>query len=273
MLRGTLGFQSLRKSHKGWADILVHGVYAYAERIKGKPLGLVDATGFSWESVNATLGRLGREKLPDDVWSPELFANRRDDLRRMMGLLLQVPELRDPLREVTGGKSPDGEKLARIICDWVQGRPLTEMAIVYFNQPVEEENDEIVGDPVAAMTRCCRSVFGRLTQTASWGLSALQSLTLADSIDELSADEQRNLRNLPARVYYGVNSDEAVALRLLGVPRTAAPVLAKELAVKADEPLHQLRTRLRATDVSVWTKAMGERGISYHRVWSILEGE
>lgn len=273
VLRGTLGFQSLRKSHKGWADALVQGVYAYAERIKGKPLGLVDATGFSWESVNATLGRLGREKLPDDVWSPELFANRRDDLRRMMGLLLQVPELRDPLREVTGGKSPDGEKLARIICDWVQGRPLTEMAIVYFNQPVEEENDEIVGDPVAAMTRCCRSVFGRLTQTASWGLSALQSLTLADSIDELSADEQRNLRNLPARVYYGVNSDEAVALRLLGVPRTAAPVLAKELAVKADEPLHQLRTRLRATDVSVWTKAMGERGISYHRVWSILEGE
>ncbi len=273
VLRGTLGFQSLRKSHKGWAEALVQGVYAYAERIKGKPLGLVDATGFSWESVNATLARLGQEKLPDDVWSSELFASRRDDLRRMMGLLLQVPELRDSLEYVTGGTSPDGEKLARIICDWVQGRPLTEMATVYFSQPVEEENDEAVGDPVVAMTRCCRSVFGKLTQTASWGLSALQSLTLADSFDELSSDEQRNLRNLPARVYYGVNSDEAVALRLLGVPRTAAPVLAKELAVGADEPLHQLRTRLRTTDVSVWTKAMGERGISYHRVWSIMEGE
>lgn len=54
VLRGTLGFQSLRKSHKGWADTLVQGVYAYAQRLKGKPLGLVDATGFSWESVNAT---------------------------------------------------------------------------------------------------------------------------------------------------------------------------------------------------------------------------
>jgi hypothetical protein len=273
VLRGTLGFQALRKSHEGWADSLVQGVYAYAERIKGKPLSLVDATGFSWESVNASLARIGQENLPDDVWSPELFAGRRDDLRRMMGLLLQVPELREPLEDVTGGTSPDGDKLARIICDWVQGRPLTEMATDYFSQPVEEESDEAATDPVAAMTQCCRSVFGRLTQTASWGLSALQSLTLGSSIDELSPEEQRSLRNLPARVYYGVNTDEAVALRLLGVPRTAAPALAKELAVKTDEPLHRVRGRLRAADASEWIRAMGERGESYHRVWSIMEGE
>lgn len=273
VLRGTLGFQALRKSHKGWADSLVQGVYAYADRIKGKPLGLVDATGFSWESVSNTLARLGQENLPDDVWTAELFGRRRDDLRRMMGVLLQVPELREPLADVTGGASPDGDKLARIICDWVQGRPLTEMATDYFSLPEEDESEEAATDPVAAMTECCRSVFGRLTQTASWGLSALQSLTLGGAIDELPSDEQRSLRNLPARVYYGVNSDEAVALRLLGVPRTAAPALAERLGVSANEPLHQLRLRLRAADVSEWTKAMGTRGTSYHRVWSIIEGE
>ena len=271
VLRGTLGFQSLRKSHKGWADRLVEGVYAYAERIKGKPLSLVDATGFSWESVNATLARLDQENLPKDVWSPELFAGRRDDLRRIMGLLLEVPELRDPLRDVTGGTGPDGDKLARILCAWVQGRPLTEMASEFFGQSGEE--DEAVTDPVKAMTKCCQNVFGRLTQTASWGLSALQTLTLGHALNELSPDEQRSLRNLPARVYYGVNSDEAVALRLLGVPRTAAPALAKGLSVEAGEPLHQIRDRLRAANVSEWTKAMGERGASYHRVWSIMEGE
>ena len=90
----------------------------------------------------------------------------------------------------------------------------------------------------------------------------------------LSLAQQLRLQSTPsARVYYGVNTDEAVALRLLGVPRTAAPALAKELAVKADEPLHRVRGRLRAADVSEWTKAMGERGESYHRVWSIMEGE
>lgn len=271
VLRGTLGFQSLRKSHRGWADTLVQGVYAYAERIEGKPLSYVDATGFSWESVSNTLVRIGQEKLPRDVWSPELFAGRSNDLRRMMGLLLEVPELRDPLRAVTGGARPDGDKLARIICAWVQGRPLTEMAAEFFGQRGGE--DGVAVDRVTAMTNCCRSVFGRLTQTASWGLSALQTLTLRDAFDELSPDEQRSLRNLPARVYYGVNSDEAVALRLLGVPRTAAPALAEGLSVRAEEPLHEIRGRLRAADVSDWTKAMGERGASYHRIWSIIEGE
>ena len=135
-----------------------------------------------------------------------------------------------------------------------------------------EENNEEAGEHWTPRD-AVRLLFGRLTQTASWGLSALQSLTLGNAFDELSPDEQRSLRNLPARVYYGVNSDEAVALRLLGVPRTAAPALAMGLAVKADEPLHQVRGRLRAADVSEWTKAMGERGVSYHRVWSIMEGE
>ena len=164
--------------------------------------------------------------------------------------------------------------LARIICDWVQGRPLTEMATEYFSKKSGDgEESTGDGDPVAAMTRCCRSVFGRLTQTASWGLAALQSLTIGDAFDTMSAEDQRVLRNLPARVYYGVNSDEAVALRLLGVPRTAAAPLAKTLGVGASEPLNDVRAKLRAAKVKTWSTALGDRGESYHRVWSIIEGE
>ena len=267
VLRGTLGFQALRKSHQGWADGLVNGVYNYAERIKGKPLKLVDATGFSWESVNDTLINLNQAGLKDVVWSPDLFGSRRDDLQRMVGVLLRVPELRTSLQEVTGGTHPDGDTLSRIICDWVQGRPLTEMATEYFAGASGGD------DSVAAMTRCCRSVFGRLTQTASWGLAALQSLTIRDSFDSLSTDEQRVFRNLPARVYYGVNSDEAVALRLLGVARTAAAPLAHRLEVNAADPLYRAREKVRQSTVDDWTAALGEPGASYRRVWSIIEGE
>lgn len=272
VLRGTLGFQALRKSHKGWADNLVQGVYNYAERIKGRPLKLVDATGFSWETVSNTLVRLRDANVTSDVWSPELFGGRRNDLQRMMGVLLQVPELRESLKEVTGGPHPDGDTLSRMVCDWVQGRPLTEMAAEYFSKAEDEEGGR-EADPVAAMTRCCRTVFGRLTQTASWGLAALQTLTIGDKFDSLSAEEQRTLRNLPARVYYGVNSDEAVALRLLGVPRTAATPLAQELRVGPNEPLHEVQIRLRTAGVNQWKAALGARGESYHRVWSIIEGE
>lgn len=269
VLRGTLGFQALRKSHRSWADKLVQGVYNYAERIKGKPLKLVDATGFSWESVSNTLVRLNQAGLTDTVWSPDIFGPRRDDLQRMMGVLLSVPELREQLQEVTGGPQPDGDTLARIICDWVQGRPLSEMASTYFGRA---QGDEEGSDPVDAMTRCCQRVFGRLTQTASWGLAALQSLTVGDALESMSEEDKRTLRNLPARVYYGVNSDEAVALRLLGVPRTAATPLAAALRITASEPLHSVRGRLRASSVDTWRQTLGERGESYHRVWTILEG-
>jgi hypothetical protein len=271
VLRGTLGFQALRKSHKGWADSLVQGVYNYAERIKGQPLKLVDSTGFSWESVSNTLVRLNQARVTSDVWSPELFTSQRTDLQRMMGVLLEVPELREQLREVTGGPQPDGDSLTRIICDWVQGRPLTEMATEYFMKTDSKEGTSL--DPVDAMTRCCRSIFSRLTQTASWGLSALQSLTVGDALESMSEDDQRTLRNLPARVYYGVNSDEAVALRLLGVPRTAATPLANALGVTASESLHGIRGRLRASTIDTWRNALGERGDSYFRVWTIMEGE
>jgi hypothetical protein len=251
----------------------VQGVYNYAERIKGQPLKLVDATGFSWESVSNTLVRLNEARVTSDVWTPDLFGTRRDDLQRMMGILLQVPELRGPLKEVTGGPQPDGDTLSRIICDWVQGRPLTEMATEYFAKKTGDDKDAADdADPVAAMTRCCQSVFGRLTQTASWGLSALQSLTIGDTFETMSDDDQRALRDLPARVYYGVNSDEAVALRLLGVPRRAATPLAQVLHIDRLEPLHHVRTKLNSATVDAWIGALGNRGRSYHRVWTILEG-
>lgn len=270
VLRGTLGFQSLRKTNIGWADQLVQGVYNYAERMKGKPLGLVDATGFSWESVSNTLVRINDAELKSDVWTERLFESRQHDLQKMMGILLSVPELRESLEEVTGGNGTDGSKLARIICDWVKGRSLTDMAQEYFSK--DGDGSGPANDRIGAMTDCCRNIFGRLTQTASWGLAAMQSLTLGDSIDKMSEDDQRSLRNLPARVYYGVNSDAAVALRLLGVPRTAATPLARTMGLTKDHSLNDIRTKLRATGKDTWSKAIGPRGESYYRVWSIIEG-
>ena len=273
VLRGTLGFRTLRRSHQGWADRLMRGVYNYAGRIEGKPLKLVDATGFSWETVNGTLARLTEANVTSDAWSPDLFGPRRRDLQRMVGVLLHIPELRESLGEVTGGPHPDGDSLSRIICDWVQGRPLSDMAADYFaGKPSHGDGEAGQADAVTAMTRCCQSIFGRLTQTASWGLAALQSLTVGDTFDSLPSDDQRMLRNLPARVYYGVNSDEAIALRLLGVPRTAAEPLARQLGVGAAEPLHEVRAKVRSADVDTWTAALGSRGPSHHRVWSIIEG-
>ena len=266
VLRGTLGFRDLRKKTRRLADDLVNGVYRYTERIKGKPLKLVDTTGFSWESVSHTLLRLKDARLTREIWTPDLFSKDQRSLKQIFGVLLEVPELRKPLREVVRGTDTDGEILSRIVCDWVQGVSLTEIASQYFRQSARND--------VESMTKCCTKIFGKLTQTASWGIAALQALAFGDAWETLSTEEQLVARNLPARVYYGVNSDAALALRVLGVPRTAATPLAAELKLETGQSLYKLRSIVRNAGENVWKLALGEKkGLSYHRVWSIMEGD
>lgn len=264
VLRGTLGFQSIRRTHADWANQLVASVQAYGERIAGKSLKLVDTTGFSWESISVTLRKLADERISEDVWDAQrLFSGRTRDLQKLMGILLAVPELRKNLEAATGGRGPDGQRLAEMVVDWVNGASLPDMARRHFAEGRDTD---------AALTECCKNVYGKLAQTASWGLAALQAMTLGDRFDELSESEQQSLRNLPARVFYGVNTDEAIALRLLGVPRGAAQSLASTLGNQAQMPLPHIRASLSKADASMWSNALGESGSDYFQVWKILEG-
>lgn len=270
VLRGTLGFQSLRRTRSDWANRLVASVQAYGERISGKPgLKLVDSTGFSWETVSITLRRLSEERITEDVWdAQQLFGRDNRNLQKLMGILLAVPELRENLEAATGGRGQDGNRLACMVRDWVNGASLPDMAQEYFATNL---NGRAV-EPTKALTDCCKNLFGKLTQTASWGLAALQAMTFSDDFEQLPEVEQQTLRNLPARVFYGVNTDEAIALRLLGVPRGAAQPLAQTLRATKSQPLPQLRTLLAQTDAGVWTQALGDSGQDYFRVWKVLEG-
>jgi hypothetical protein len=110
-------------------------------------------------------------------------------------------------------------------------------------------------------------------QTASWGLSALQALNIGDLLENLPEDQQQSIRNLPAFVYYGVNINEAIALRLLGVPRGAAQPLSNVLGIKTKHSsLSQLRSELTQSDQNIWIRALGQSGEDYYRAWRILEG-
>jgi hypothetical protein len=124
-------------------------------------------------------------------------------------------------------------------------------------------------DLTKAMTNCGRNLFGKLTQTASWGLSALLSITGGD----LPEEQFKDLNNLPSWVYYGVNDDSAIALRLLGIPRMAASPLANAMGNVQGQPLAEVRERLKGFDDAAWTQALGQHeGRIYRRVWRVLEG-
>lgn len=264
VLRGTFGFEKLRRQDTALANQLLEGVYAYARFLQEpkQPLKLVDSTGFSLQSVRTVLSAAGEAGIRKETWNAESLFNRGNrDLQGMMGVLLRVPELRDNLGAVTGGSSPDGHKLASIIKDWVHGMSLRDIADRHFTGEKR--------DATAAMTTCGQNLFGKLTHTAAWGLGALLSITGAN----LDEESLRSLRNLPSRVLYGVNDDAAISLRLLGVPRSAATRLAGSMGDVFGQPLTDVRARLRGMDESDWRQALGRReGSVYRKVWRVLEG-
>lgn len=264
VLRGTFGFDKLRKQNPALAMCLLDGIYNYAQYLQrpGQPLKLVDSTGFSLESVNNVLNAPGMKNIQDSVWNLEsLFNPENRDLQRMMGVLIRVPELRENLKDVTGGNFPNGDKLALIIKDWVNGVSIPDIARRHFMN-----NDN---DMTSAMTKCGKNLFGSLNQTAAWGLGALLSITGG----KMTEEQFQSLRNLPSYVYYGVNEDNAIALRLLGVPRAAAPHLAAYMGQNLRQPLTNVRAQLRSMDESSWNQALGQqKGSIYRKVWRVMEG-
>jgi superfamily II DNA/RNA helicase len=261
VLRGTLGFEKLRASNSQIARRLLDGIRTYVSYMASpqQPLKLVDSTGFSLQSIRTVMANRGN--IGPDSWDRErLFRDGDRALQDMMGVLLRVPELRENLKAVLGGQASDGDKLALILKDWVNGEEITTIAARHFS---EEGMDD-----TAALTKCGQNLFGKLTQTSSWGLNALLAITGSG----LSDDERERLVNLPSQVFYGVSSDEAITLRLLGVPRRAATRLAQHLNVRSGESLPAIRQRLTTLSDQDWNSAVGPRGGTYRKVWRIIEG-
>jgi len=261
VLRGTLGFEKLRasKSHVAWS--LLAGVRTYIADMAQpqQPLKLVDSTGFSLQSIRTVLKYKG--DLGPDSWNRERLFHQGDrTLQDMMGVLLKVPELRDNLKAVLGGQSQDGDKLALILKDWVNGEEITTIADRHFRKDGEDE--------VTALTKCGQNLFGKLAQTSSWGLNALMAITASD----LQEEERNRLANLPSQVFYGVSTDEAITLRLLGVPRRAATSLARAMNLSAGESLSAIRQRLASLSQQDWSTALGPDGSVYRKAWQIMDG-
>jgi hypothetical protein len=70
-----------------------------------------------------------------------------------------------------------------------------------------------------------------------------------------------------------VSTDESIALRLLGVPRKAAPALALSLNLRREDALPAIRQRLAAMSEQEWNSAVGPSAGVYWRVWKIMEGK
>ena len=100
--------------------------------------------------------------------------------------------------------------------------------------------------------------------------------------DALSETERRRINALPAMIYHGVRSEDAVLMRMNAAPRSAAEALGslyRDLTGEDDSRFSVGRARdfLKALTPEEWEQASPAEaalsGYGYKRVWEVLSGE
>lgn len=282
LLRQTYGYTTLRNNPAAHdkADALLEAAQQYARKLADMPPGtasLADATGFSPEGVlRALTGLHGLEdKLTPSDWMPESLFGTAGKMAGLYGVMLDIPQLKEPLRGISSTGAARS-RISDITLDWVNGKSIKDIAELYFRKDSDSSDTS-----TAALTDACKAIYKAIVNNGTWGVAALRQMSGID-LESLSEGQRRRIEALPAMIYHGVRSEEAVLMRMNAVPRTTAETLgtvyrdmtngeADRFSVsRARDFLRDLRTveweRARPQDASL-------SGSDYRRVWQILSGE
>lgn len=263
LLRSSFAFLEAQQRGDALVNRLVRlarEYVAYLHRSKGASLSgyaqLADGSGFSSFSMDTVLQEWGNrpELAPWQV--KDLFAEGQTSalLTNVMRTLGTIPEVRLGSQE-TGEFSP--ARVARITVAWVNGSSLFDIA-----------NEEYSGD----ILDCTRHIYSAITNLVPWGLNVIQKVAFAGR----EQTEWETLDLLPSMVLHGVRTKEAIALRMLNVPRFVAENMAssiRDLGIS----IGQIPDWLRQTSPTQWSQFLpaGARisGTDCKLLWEILDGQ
>ena len=273
ILRQTYGYDQLDYEKRA---ALLDAVREYAERLDGKPhlSTLSDMTGFAPETIEDAMGAVRDMTIRQDDWSAEnLFSPASGKLTGLVGIMLnKIPEISN-LSEIGSQGTASQKMISSIISDWVSGKRIDEMARSYFEKDGKDYKD--------AVTACVNAIYGKIINSATWGLAGIQRMPGSGlAFDTMSAKQRRRIANLPAMVYYGVDSEEAILMRMQGVPRSISKRLG---TVYRDQTPGQDIYSVGADDVMGWLNGLSDdmwqpesgtiSGAECKRIWRRLSGK
>lgn len=273
LLRNTLGYGVLESdSHnKQKAQKLLEATRNYAHSLSDKTgfVALADMTGFSPEGISKAVTEINQleKKLSINDWKPESLFGQQSGMSDLFGVMLKIPQLQRNLEDITssgGGHS----KIADITKAWVSGQNIEDIARAYFNSD----------DSTSSITNACKAIYRTLVNNGTWGFSALSKLGI--DFDKISDEEKRNINLLPAMVYHGVKTEEAVLLRMNSLPRSIAESfgqILKENISQDNYSIEKARQFLKEASPALWDNASKKysnilKGDEYKKIWNILSG-
>lgn len=250
-------------------DFLLRLARRYVAEISAKDQGYMktaDQTGlasFSFDQLYASIGG-------DPVLTQGDAAVLREPqgLKHLIDALAKLPELALALDK--GGGTINTALVAEVVHQWMNGASVREIA------------PSFSGDDEAERVReAGKYVFGKVSQTVSWGTHAYLRGRSMYTGQSPQPDDERQM--LPAYIQYGVNSPGSVMAAMLGVPRQAASGVAAQYASKYGELRPdqggQFRSFLETSPVEVWRDALSETKLGslvsaddMRRVWRDAQG-
>jgi hypothetical protein len=278
LLRNTLGYTTLQSTKQAQkAAALLNATRAYAKLLSEHPQNatLADSTGFSPEGVRTALlglGQLGHNLTAQD-WQPESIFGKKSILPSLIGIMLHLPEIKRPLEEL-GIHGTDREKIAKIATAWVSGSSIEQIAIDHFGGEVSSPQQL-----TSAITDACKGIYRALANAGTWGLSALSKMpTSGIDFERLSAEQRRTLNLLPAMIYHGVRTENAILMRMNSVPRTVAERLGARFGdLELEKTPMNARDFVKGLLASDWQDVAPPHsamsGGDYMQVWGRLAGE
>jgi hypothetical protein len=277
LLRHTYGYGVLRASNasRDKADALLNATQSYARSLAQNPgaAELADATGFSPEGVRRALAALSNleNKLTPADWTPQSIFGDGRSMADLFGVMLKVPQLAQSLKDI-GGPGMNSDQLASITLAWVNGTSLDQIAKDFFAKD---------GNETKAFTAACRAIYRSIVNSGTWGISALSRVS-GINFEALPEEQRRRINSLPAMVYHGVRTEEAVLMRMNSVPRSAA----ERVGQMFKDAHEQSGLGFSVGDARRFLKNMGGpdwnavrphdsalSGVEYKRVWEVLSGE
>ena len=268
LLRSSLVYHQSRARDREGTAKLVRLCRSYLEQVSGRPgvVALSDQTGFSTPSIFKLMALQRRDPSfrAEEDWLPSRLFDRRDDepLALRIGAVADIPEI-NLGTEYTG--SFDAHRVAQIVQGWVSGDSIMELAERFGAGDVEQ--------PEKRLANFASYLNGKVIGQVSWGLGALATVCLGGEERPTDKAVPESSRYVPAMVYFGVNTPEAIWLRMAGAPRLAAFGLAemwRNSRVGSPQSMQQVRQWIRELNESDWRRAVSTESVSgrsLHLIW------
>lgn len=271
LLRNTLGYNAIKASNNGSVKSkqLLEATKIYASKLLEQPQisRLADETGFSPEGVKSAFRAINDldNKLTADSFNAKNVFGGSNILADMYGVMLKIPQLKQ-LEEIAGsGKKY--EYIANITTDWVTGSSIYDIAIKYFS----DRNDN-----TDKLTLASKAINKQIANCGTWGVFAITKLSGID-FDQLSDEQRKEIDALPAMIYHGVRTPEAVLMCINNVPRSISESLGNEYKKIASEySVEEAKQFVRTLKEEDWDRIRKPNsamsGKDYMNIWKLFSG-